>query len=90
MSWLRTNGVNANGAAAKVMNSDWLGKNVRHGTFGKIKVGERECPKSPSVENLKFAVTPLVLTPFVPFRKPLYYHHYQYYRYLYRYHYHRQ
>ena len=36
---LRTNGVNTNGAAAKVMNSDRLGKRVRPGTFGKIKVG---------------------------------------------------
>ena len=37
--WLRTNGVNTNGAAAKVMNFDRLGKKVRPGTFGKIKVG---------------------------------------------------
>ena len=37
--WLRTNGVNTNGAAAKVMNFDRLGKKVRHGYFGKIKVG---------------------------------------------------
>ena len=33
-TWLWTNGVNANGAAAKEMNFD-----VRPGTFGKIKVG---------------------------------------------------
>ena len=31
--------------AAKVMNSDRLGKKVRPGAFGKIKVGARECPK---------------------------------------------
>ena len=37
--WLRTNGVNTNGAAAKVMNSDGLGKKVRPGTFGNIQVG---------------------------------------------------
>ena len=37
--WLRANGVNSNGAAAKVMISDRLGKKVRPGTFGKIKVG---------------------------------------------------
>ena len=37
--WLRTIGVNTNGAAAKVMNFDRLGKKVRPGTFGKIKVG---------------------------------------------------
>ena len=36
---LRTNGVNTNGAAAKVMNLDRLGKKVRPGTFGNIKVG---------------------------------------------------
>ena len=38
LSWLRTNGVNTNRAAAKVMNFDRLGKKVRPGTFGKIKV----------------------------------------------------
>ena len=37
-SWLRTHGVNANGAAARVVNFDGLGKKVRPGTFGKIKV----------------------------------------------------
>ena len=37
--WLRTNGVNTNGAAAKVMNFDRLEKKVRRGTFGKIRVG---------------------------------------------------
>ena len=36
---LRTNGVNAIGAAAKVMNFDRLGKKVRPGTSGRIKVG---------------------------------------------------
>ena len=36
---LRTNEVNTNGAAAKVMNVDRLGKKVRTGAFGKIKVG---------------------------------------------------
>ena len=34
--WLRTNGVNTNGAAAKVMKFDRLGKKVRPGTLGKI------------------------------------------------------
>ena len=38
-TWLRTNGVDTNGAAAKVMNLDRLGKKVRPGTFGKTKVG---------------------------------------------------
>ena len=36
--WLRTNGVNTSGAAAKVMNFDRLGKKVRPGTL-EIKVG---------------------------------------------------
>ena len=36
--WLRTNGVNPNGAAAKVRNFDRLGKKVRPGTFGKINI----------------------------------------------------
>ena len=39
LSWLRTNGVNTNGAAAKVFAFDRLGKKVRPGTFGEIKVG---------------------------------------------------
>ena len=36
---LRTHGVNTNGAAAKAMNFDILGKKVRPGTFGMIKAG---------------------------------------------------
>ena len=39
--------------------------NVRPGTFGKIKVRSRGYPKSPSVKNVKFAVTPFVPTPFM-------------------------
>ena len=46
---LRTNGVNTNGAAAKVIKFD--------GSTQKVPVN-----------NMKVAVTPLVLTPFVPFR----------------------
>ena len=38
-AWLRTSGVHTNGAAAKVMNFDSLGKEVRPGTFGRTKVG---------------------------------------------------
>ena len=68
--WLRTNGVSTDRAAAKVRSSDRLGKKVHPGTFGRIKVGERGYPKSPSVQNIKFEVTPLVLIPFVPFRRP--------------------
>ena len=37
--WLRTNGVSTNGAAAKVMTFDRLGKRVRPGTCWEIKVG---------------------------------------------------
>ena len=37
--WLRTNGVHTNGAAAEVIDVDGLGKKVRPGTFGYIKVG---------------------------------------------------
>ena len=37
--WLRTNGVSTNGASAKVMSFDGLGKKVRPGTFGMIEVG---------------------------------------------------
>ena len=39
LSWLRTNGVNTNGAAAKVRILVRLEKKVRPGTFGKINVG---------------------------------------------------
>ena len=35
--WLRTNGVDTTGAAAKVMSFDRLGKKVRLATLGKIK-----------------------------------------------------
>ena len=38
--WLRTNGVDTDGVAAKVIiNVDRLWKKVRPGTFGMIKVG---------------------------------------------------
>ena len=38
MPWLRTNGVNTNGAAEEVIIFDGFGKKVRPGTFGNIKV----------------------------------------------------
>ena len=50
-TWLQTNVVNTNGAAAKVKTFDRLGKKVRPGTFGKTKVGKREYPTSPSVKT---------------------------------------
>ena len=37
--WLRTDGVNTNGFAAKVNLFDRLGDKVRPGTFGEIEVG---------------------------------------------------
>ena len=37
--WLRANGVNIDGVAAKVINLDRLGKKVRPGTSGNIQVG---------------------------------------------------
>ena len=66
-SWLRTNGVNTNGAAAKVMKFDRLGKKVRPGTFGKTKVGQREYPKSPSVKKHTICSDPISADPIGPF-----------------------
>ena len=66
---MRTNGVNTvntNGAAAKVMNFDRLRKKVRPGTFGKIKVGQREHPKSPSVEKHEIRSDPISADPIRP------------------------
>ena len=65
--WLRTNGVNANGAAAKVMNFDRLRKKVHPGTFGKIQVGQRECPKGPSVIKYEICSDPISADPICPF-----------------------
>ena len=53
LHWLRTNRVNTNGAAAKVRSCFGLGKKVCPDTFGEIKVGEREYPKSPSVNKIE-------------------------------------
>ena len=58
MSRLRTDGVNTNGAAAKVMIFDRLGKKVRPGTFGEIKVGQQEYLKSPSVKKCAICSDP--------------------------------
>ena len=43
--------VDTNGAAARLIIFDRLGKKVRPGTFGNIKVGTREYPKGPSVNK---------------------------------------
>ena len=37
--------------------------------LGKIKTGQREYPKSPSVKNMKCAVTPISAEPICPFLK---------------------
>ena len=67
--WLRTNGVSTNGAAAKVMKFDGLEKKVRPGTSGKINSRLAGVPKkSLCPQKMKSAVTPVVLTPFVPLR----------------------
>ena len=65
--WVRTDGVNANGAAAKVMNFDRLVKKVRPGTFGKIQLGKREYPKSASVNKHEICSDPISADPFCPF-----------------------
>ena len=61
--WLRTNRVSTNGAAAKVMNFAGLEKGT---PLHPGDIFNRSTNKS--VKNMKFAVTPFVLTPCVPFR----------------------
>ena len=49
--------------------ADW-GEKVCPGTFGKIQLGSREYPQSPSIKKQSTkAVTPLVPTPFAPLRR---------------------
>ena len=64
--WLRTNGVNTTGVAAKVMNSDRLGKKVRPGTFGNIAIYEWEYPKSPSAQKHESRSGPISADPICP------------------------
>ena len=66
-TWLRTNGVNNNVAAAEVMDFDRLGKRVRPGTFGKIQVGKREYPKDPSVNKHEICSDRNSADPICPF-----------------------
>ena len=67
--WLRTNGVNTDGAAAEVRNFDRLGKKVRPSTFGKIQYVYGRTKKCILSKSTTFAVTPLrSADPFVPFR----------------------
>ena len=63
---LRTDGVNTHGAAAKVVNFGRLGKKARPGTFGNVKVGEREYPKTPSVKKPELCRDPISADPICP------------------------
>ena len=63
------NGVNTNGAAAKLINIDRLGEKVRPGTTGNIKVGYREYPKSASVKKHENCSDPIGADPICPFPK---------------------
>ena len=63
---MRTNGVNSNGAAAKVMIFDRLGKKVRPGTFGRIKVGSRVYPNGPCQKH-EICSDPISADPIGPF-----------------------
>ena len=60
--------ISTNGAAAKVMTFDRLGKKVRPGSLGKIKVGEREYPKkSLCRKTCIFRSDPISADPICPF-----------------------
>ena len=65
--WLRTNGVNTMGPLQKLTNFDGLGKKVRPGTFGQMKVGERENPKSPAVKKHEICSDPISADLICPF-----------------------
>ena len=56
------NGVNANVAAAKVMQFESLGRKVHPGTFGKMKVGWREYPRK-SLSKQEFCSDPIYPCP---------------------------
>ena len=61
--------MNTNGAAARVIDFDRLGKKARPGTFGKIKgMLSGVPPKVPRSKKHDIRSDPLVLTPFVPGR----------------------
>ena len=60
-------GQHYNGAAAKVIIFDRLGKKVRPGTLGKTKVGWREYPKSPSVKKHAICSDLISADPTCPF-----------------------
>ena len=64
--WLRTTGVNTNGAAAKVNMFDKLWKKVGPGTVRKITIGQREYPTNPSVEKHGICNDPISADPICP------------------------
>ena len=69
ISWLRTNGVNTNGATAKVMHFDRLGETCTPWHFWEDNMSVNgSTRKVPLSKHMRFAVTPSVPTPFVPFR----------------------
>ena len=56
-----------NGATEKVTNFDRLRKKVRPGASGEIKVGEVDCPKSPSdKKNNEICSDPVSVDPICP------------------------
>ena len=71
-SCLQTKGVDTNGAAGKVIKFDRSRKKVRPWHFWQNQSGLTGVTKQVTLSTTKtFAVTPLVLTPFVPFRSML-------------------
>ena len=66
--WLRTSGINTNWAAAKVIDFDRLEKKYALAWEDKRRLTGVITQKRHLSESIKSAVTPLVLTPFVPFR----------------------
>ena len=67
-AWLRTNGVNTNGAAEEVMFFFYgFGKKARPGTFGKINVGSREYTKRPLCQKHELCSDPISADPSCPF-----------------------
>ena len=62
--WLRTNGVNTNGAAATSnIHVDSLGEKGTPWHFWKIDVGQREYPKGPSVNKFEICSDPISADP---------------------------
>ena len=73
--WLRTNGVNTNSAAAKVLNSDRSGKKVRPGTPGEIKSRLTGVPKrSLCKKKHEICGDPISADPICPFRILFFFH----------------